>query len=244
MPAHPEPSLTPVGPFQGLPWAEPTTTEDLEMIDRRDFFRRTCGMATGLGVTAPRQGDPNERTARGEPAGPLDPALAEYERTLAAADRFELLGLPRSWWVVRQGFHPVAPERVVIVRPGTHDWSNDPRTRELRAALVQKVQRWRLHWDSTLAPGRDPEPLPGYWQVKLDTIFRIIDHLSTHYQAPEHFPVLARNMALREALGSTGIGRHLALLHDFQSGGTKSGPLATTNGLLDWWLFLFPEGVD
>lgn len=49
-------------------------------------------------------------------------------------------------------------------------------------------------------------------------------------------------MLARERLGTTGIGRHFALVHDFQ--GCKSPPVASVNGGVEWWLFLIPYGID
>jgi hypothetical protein len=44
-------------------------------------------------------------------------------------------------------------------------------------------------------------------------------------------------------MGSTGVGRHFFLLHDFQPLG-RPGIVPTTNGVVDWWLFLIPAGGE
>jgi hypothetical protein len=45
----------------------------------------------------------------------------------------------------------------------------------------------------------------------------------------------------RELLGSTGMGRGLGVLHDFQHYHTR---VRIDNGVVDWWLVLVPGGVD
>src|SRR5438552_281791 len=52
-----------------------------------------------------------------------DLCLTEYERTLAEAECLDVLGRPRSWSLVRQGFHPIPPERVInVTQNGGDGW--------------------------------------------------------------------------------------------------------------------------
>ena len=64
--------------------------------------------------------------------------------------------------------------------------------------------------------------------------------VTSHYHAPDLFPRWASGLAWREALGSTGSGNGFALLHQFQD----DGEVQLRNAPVDWWLFLFPDGVD
>jgi hypothetical protein len=82
--------------------------------NRRGFFTGTLGLGLGLG-TAGRLTLPGRAHAD---VAPLDPALTEYERILSQTDRLDILGVPRSWSVVRQGFHPFAPERIAVLPSG------------------------------------------------------------------------------------------------------------------------------
>ena len=67
---------------------------------RRGFFTGTLGLGLGLGTAGPLT-VPGRAPADVAPYGP---ALTSYERILSQTDRLDILGVPRSWSVVRQGF--------------------------------------------------------------------------------------------------------------------------------------------
>ena len=67
------------------------------MIDRRSFLLSSA--ATSLGLLLPGQ-----RAV----ASPTVPAHS-------GRSAWDYLGTPRSWSLVRQGLHPIAPERVVVL---------------------------------------------------------------------------------------------------------------------------------
>jgi hypothetical protein len=75
------------------------------------------------------------------------------------------------------------------------------------------------------------------WIVRLTTV------LADHYRIPvERWAVV---MARREALASTGLGHGAGLLHQFQDFLDRpSQDCHIANPPVDWWLFLFPEGID
>jgi hypothetical protein len=75
------------------------------------------------------------------------------------------------------------------------------------------------------------------WIVRLTTV------LADHYRiAVERWAV---GLAKREALGSTGLGHGAGLLHQFQDFLDRpSQDCHIANAPVDWWLFLFPEGID
>jgi hypothetical protein len=75
---------------------------------------------------------------------------------------------------------------------------------------------------------------------KLDLIFRMMRVMTDHYRVPYLFPTWSKRMAEREALGSTGCGYGFGLLHQFQD----DGIVGLDNYPVDWWMVIFPEGVD
>jgi hypothetical protein len=75
------------------------------------------------------------------------------------------------------------------------------------------------------------------WIVRLTTV------LADHYRIPvERWAV---GLAKREALASAGLGHGAALLHQFQDFLDRpSQDCHIANAPVDWWLFLFPEGIE
>jgi hypothetical protein len=153
----------------------------------------------------------------------------------------DTLGLPRSWWLVHERFHPISPERVVILQPGSRGWNCVYNVAELRNRLVEEV--WARRRVVDRADNDDPALRLGYPLAKLDMILGIISSLTAFYGVTEQFHTWASNMAYRESLASTGVGGHSFLFHDFQLH-DLSGEVPTTNGVMDWWLFLFPTGME
>jgi hypothetical protein len=77
---------------------------------------------------------------------------------------------------------------------------------------------------------------------KIAWIARLSRVLADHYRIPvERWAV---GMARRESLGSTGLGYGAGLLHQFQDFHHQSQACRLANAPVDWWLFLFPEGID
>ena len=80
-------------------------------LNRRNFLRAGIGIGAAAGGLCHRG-----QAAQGD--APIHNAgipLSEYERILATGNHFDLLGRPRSWSVVQQGFLPISPERVLIL---------------------------------------------------------------------------------------------------------------------------------
>ena len=73
-------------------------------------------------------------------------------------------------------------------------------------------------------------------------IVRLMKTLTEHYHIPGSLEAWAIALAKRENLGGTGIGGHLAFPHQFQVGEPVN--LRTDNDPVDWWLILFPRGID
>ena len=106
---------------------------------RRGFFARTLGVGLGLGAAGPLT--PPGRTHA--EVAPLDPALAEYERILSHTDSLEILGVPRSWSVVRQGFHPFAPERIAVLPSGERLRHPIRRSGDVRGRIEDRIAECR-----------------------------------------------------------------------------------------------------
>ena len=142
-----------------------------------------------------------------------------FDKKWAQAD-LEHLGIPKSWWHVHQGLFPFGPERVLVIRERPEDWG----FRALKERLLQR----RF----------------GVAEETLDYILWITHMLTAYYHVPDYFERWATHLQSRESLGAAmGLYKNLGVVHQFQGGdGFQSTP--TTNGLLDWWLFLLPEGVN
>lgn len=184
------------------------------MLNRRSFLRRS--LATGITLPGVAAG-----ATVSHPCSP-----SEFERLVAMADSLDLLGRPHSWSLVRDGFHPISPERVIVMTDqGGDGWSSRDHSQEdsLRASLGKTY-----HVPTLLSAG------------KLDLIFRLMRVMTDHYRVPPLFPKWATMLAKREALGSTGIGYGFGLLHQFQD----DGEIELTNAPVDWWLALFPGGIE
>ena len=135
------------------------------------------------------------------------------------------LGVPQDQASLRRGLHPIAPERVVVLTE--QRWSGDqhPLTQDLRERFQGQLSTDKIAW-----------------------IARLSKVLAAHY----HVPVepWAIGLAKREALGSCplglglgrGLGAGVALLHQFQFQDDRE--VTPVNPPVDWWLFLFPEGID
>ena len=84
----------------------------------------------------------------------------------------------------------------------------------------------------------------GLHPIAPERTVRLSKVLADHYRIPAEPWAVA--LAKREALGSSplGLGRGtgVALLHQFQFQDDRQVGLA--NPAVDWWLFLFPEGIE
>jgi hypothetical protein len=183
----------------------------------------------GVGLGAAETLTPPGR-AHGEVA-PLDPALSEYERILSQTDRLDILGVPRSWSVVRQGFHPFAPERIAVLPSGERLRHPMHRSLDVRCRIEDRIAEYRAgfaHGAASLPP------------EKLESYFWVMDRLTSHYRIPEVFEDWVVGLAMRESLGSTALGGHWGVVHQYQ--GRHVAPVDCPP--VDWWLFLFPGGID
>ncbi len=191
------------------------------MLDRRDFLRGLLALAGGPALL-PASGPTGRKP-------PEDTALEQYLRDLAGCDR-NALGVLRAPSLLERGLHPVTPGRLVVVDDA--DLRRLSRRHHgLKRALRRKEPRWL-----ELSPGTPPLP-----PAKLDLVVGLMDRLTAHYARPDLFVRWARTLWSREMLGSTGIGRGLGLLHDFQH---HEDLVRSDNGVVDWWLVLIPGGVD
>ena len=193
---------------------------------RRGFFTRTLGVGLGL---AAAESLPTGR-AHADVA-PHDPALTEYERILSQTDRLDILGVPRSWSVVRQGFHPFAPERTAVLPSGERLRHPTHRGRGARRRIENRIAESRAgfaHGAADLPP------------EKLESYFWAMDLITGHYRIPNVFEDWVVGLAGRESLGSSAMGGHWGLVHQYQ--GRHGAPVDCPP--VDWWLFLFPDGID
>lgn len=193
-------------------------------MNRRSFLQNA--VATGIGLHGVALVSATE-----EPPSTTN----EFERFMAKNDTLDLLGRPRSWSLVRDGFHPISPERVIVMSDHGGDgwWDRDRRQEDSLRATLSEPFKFVSWWGVPMETYRVPEN-------KLDLIFRLMRVMTDHYRVPHLFPKWATMLAKREALGSTGMGHGFGLLHQFQD----DGNVQLTNAPVDWWLVLFPGGIE
>jgi len=122
---------------------------------------------------------------------------------------------------LQRSCYPFAPERVVVMTNSS-------------------IDRLRRNWPVDAAVHtslREQFQLPA---AKHDVIFRLMQVMTDYYRVPHLFRNWATRLTKREALASTSIGRGFAYFHQFQD----DGWLKTANPPVDWWLALFPEGIE
>lgn len=158
-------------------------------------------------------------------------AWSQYEQVLARTRQLSFLGRPTSWSVVRQGFLPISPERVLILEPEESPWNKTPADRWAKADFDEKARlRERIARDGKV---NCPDE-------QLGLILRITGELARYYAATGFWDDWAYRMACREWLGSTAFGNNAAVPHQFQ----VQGHIRTINRPVDWWLILFPQGIN
>ena len=215
---------------------------------RRGFVRRCLGTGAVL-FARPRPRHP--RVTSAENARRLlvtpPPDLAEYERILGRTDRMDVLGRPRSWSLVTRGFHPFSPERIVVTPTGTDRSSfgagyyGDRCGHLLRRRIDERIDE-RIEEEIGDCKRRNPgyDPAEGYFpDSKRESIYWIMDVMTDHYGVRSQFEAWVVGLVRRELLGSSAW-RGCGLAHQFQHGG---GDVPVDCPPVDWWLFLFPEGI-
>ncbi len=201
----------------------------MEIIDesprnRRGFVRKIFGVGASLAVPA------WSKQASGKiqvPEATITTALSEYESVLSHTNSLHILGHPRSWSLITEGLLPFAPERVVVMRQRDYF---DRGGRDLRRNIDQQIEVECGHME-----GFDKKSFPD---CKRESIYWMIDGMCGHYGVT-YFSDWVVGLAGREILMSTawyGMG----MAHQYQSG----GQVPVDNPPVDWWLFLFPDGID
>lgn len=192
---------------------------------RRLFLQRTLGTVSAAGVSL-RAALP---TKAAELAGP--PWLSMYEETLAASTDLELLGIPRSWWFVHRGLHPFSPERTLII-PERPDVSGLGWVSTLGQARQQVVEYFA---NSVFPREVDDEAL--------DYVLHMGAVMAASYRRSELMGDWAAHFAKWVLYWYWGCGS-AHLLVSPMSPQKRLEPVQTMNGLVDWWLFLLPQGID
>lgn len=196
--------------------------------DRRHFLCASLGM--GLGAATPASESNAAPASRFDGSSPLGSLPKAYEEILARTRSLVYLGRPKSWWIVRHGFLPFAPERVLILEPRGGPWHTDAGDRwAYRQRETTEKVRKRLVQQGIVT---DDE--------QLGLIVRLTSELARYYDVSEFGEDWAYRMAARESLGSTGIGHYVAVPHQYQ----VVGRVKTVNAHIDWWMILLPGGTD
>jgi hypothetical protein len=200
-------------------------------LGRRRFLGGLLGLGTGATALGAAHSSTFTDTKTQLSATSLPRSMSEYERRLAHTERMEVLGHPPDWSVVRDRFHPFHPQRIVVLPSGTLLRYDHRCGRDLRRKIDAGIEKFQTDVPHGSAP------LP---EEKLESTYWIMDLMTGHYRVPELFEDWVLGLAARESLGSSGIGCHFGLVHQFQRG----GEIQVDCPPIDWWLFLFPAGID
>ena len=198
---------------------------------RRGFVRQCLGV--GASLTAAPLGS---SLGAGSVKAPwlnesTEMRLSDYERILSHSECMQVLGNPRSWSLVSQQLHPFAPERAVVLPSDERSRYHDRCGKQLRCDIDKRIKLRFGHLD-----GHDPRRFP---ESKRESIYWIADIMTGHYGVSRQFAEWVVGMAGREIIGSTALCA-CALAHEYQRG----GPVPVDCPPVDWWLFLFPGGID
>ena len=191
---------------------------------RRGFFVGAAGL--GLGINSPM---PRNLT---RPAAPdHSPEQLKYEHLLATTDQLEQLGIPRTWSVVEQRFHPFHPDRIAVLPSGAKLRYTNFRSPGARTRIICRITE---HGTRVTGGCRDLPP------EKLESYFWMMDSMTGHYHVPELFEEWTVRLGERENLMTSAFRAHWGMVHQFQT--VHDAPVDCPP--MDWWLFLFPDGVD
>jgi hypothetical protein len=197
---------------------------------RRAFVRQCLG--GGLVAAAGCPYASQARPATLHPAPPAAPS-SEYERILSATSEMDLVGNPRSWTYVSRILHPFAPERTAILRSGAGSRYGDRCGKEVREGIDRRIER-----ENGDMQGFDKRWFPD---AKRDSIYWIVDRMAGHYRSPALLEEWVAGLAGREILGSTAY-CGMGFAHQYQY--SQGGRVPLDCPPIDWWLFLYPDGVD
>ena len=205
--------------------------------DRRDFLKAGLGLAAAAGTSCLSFPADNPLAQ----AYFIEQAAKELECWIATSRGVRLAGRPRSLAAVRQGFWPVPPERVLILRPRPANGVE----RGLDALRASHLI-FDLHTRPT-GRSRYRQALDAGHRLssqKLMLIGRITSALADHYHVPELWEEWGYSMACREGLGSTQSASNIAQPEPFQFGPLGSRRIRTDNHDIDHWLILIPDGTQ
>ncbi|MGH7136138.1 MAG: hypothetical protein ACREHD_10385 [Pirellulales bacterium] len=141
-----------------------------------------------------------------------------------------VIGRPRFERLLVEGFHPIRPDRTLVLRTTEHGFVDADLLRLCQQVGERLIPTFKERCGYVCAP------------EKLGLLVRAMDTVARHYQIPDTREAWSYGLAARESLGSTGFGKGMGLLHQFQGPGPEH--VATDCDFVDWWLFLIPEGAD
>jgi len=207
------------------------TTQNHQHHSGRIQHSRRSFLGTGLGLplAVQRTMQPLRGDVDAFPGLPCSQTQSEYESIITRMRYMEYLGRPTNWDVVRNGFLPISPERVVILEPEHQPWHKTAGDRWLCAPAERDrlLKRIADHGDTNCCG------------EQLGLILRITKELASYYSAFEHWEEWAYRLVLQEDFFPSGVGCHLAAPYQFH----VVGHVRTVNRPLDWWMILFPQGI-
>lgn len=122
----------------------------------------------------------------------------------------------------------------MIMRPTDSQWLGDPGSpwtctradHAVRARIAERISREERNWATRVTP------------EKLSLIVRMTRYVTDHYRMPACLEPWAESFTHRELLGCSDI-PYCAAIPDWR----QTVGVRTQNGTVDWWVFLFPDGL-
>lgn len=164
----------------------------------------------------------------------LSSALA-VNGVVADTNVFDVLGRSPCTSLAHEAHHPISPERVIVMSNSSRGTCSANRGRQENLLPAMMTEPFEVRSVAGLSLGTCHVP-----EKKIPTILGIMRAMTDYYSVPHLIGNWATGLARREALGSTAISHGFGLIHQFQD----DGLVQPTNGAVDWWLILFPGGIE
>lgn len=197
-------------------------------VTRRHFCAACIGAAVGIDV----QSMSKLPSLTGNASSSRVPPTTRLERCLTGKPFPQILGQPHDGSLVRQGWHPFSPERVVILPHDLEHTLSNQRVKTITAGILRT---------RPAISGIHGQQRTQLCQTeKAGYCIRIMKLMTDYYCVPQHLFDWSRGLIERESLATSRLGIHTGIVHQFQ----RATQLVTRNAPVDWWLFLAPHGIE
>ena len=187
---------------------------------RREFLRSAIGAVMGMSL-------PKASHSCTPAMQQKLPAWREDHESILATSPFpELFGIPKSAWHVHHGLHPFSPERTLILR----DFPEDDSCRSVNMELTHRIIE-DLDANGTKCTVGGIRHIVQAASV-LTRAYSLTHQIENWSKRLAHWLFCFYGYLVSDNVWISPIG--------WQGYQEQS---STTNGIIDWWMFLFPQGL-